>query len=525
MVQWKGEIEEDISGGRAARLEKLDQFQVPNFFVVTREETKKIVGDAEKEEDIINSSMPGDLKSQIKEAYSDINVSSEVRNASGKARNLVEGQRNGGRVSVRVSDGSPGKYDYRINVGSSELTDAIKDIVASYFSNGSQEQYPAVIVQRMIDAEASGAAITNYIGNYQLFEAVKGLGTALEEGETSPDVYLLKNQDIMAKDIPDEQTETQINPMSGEPRKKQVRRHKSLFRDAEVKKLFGKLERTGYDVKFAYKRGTFYIVDAFESSSSNPFSSIETSLDGIRASTGEFEGIIGQDINLSDSAELRGDKPLISRKGGYTSTAAQKARANNIPAIFRFKGELREGENVKADKNSVKPEKIDQNNPGFSESQNHQNYQDFSSGSDRDFNSNNSVEDVNATEVVAVNSDEGLYLQPPFKGRYAVTHSEGDNAIPPGSFLKTYSDVFAHEDSKAILDVRNLDRRGIENAIEYIEADLKILLLSRPEKNLVMKAVETGFDVIAVSPGMVEQTKRMVSREEKRFMMQKLREL
>jgi hypothetical protein len=534
MVQWKGEITKDKSGGRAAKLESLEDFQVPNFFTVTREETKKLIDDAETKEEILNQKIDEDLKEQIKDAYSDINVSSEVRNASGKARNLVEGQRNGGRVSVRISDQQKGVYKYQINVGSSELIDAVKKAVASYFAAGEQEQYPAVIVQRMIEAEASGAAVTSYLGEYQLFESVKGLGTALEEGETVPDAYLLKDGEIVEKDIPDEQIETTINPMSGEPRKKQVRRHKSIFRDSEIKKIIGKLERTNYDIKFAYKRGTFYVVDAFEPEGSNPFNSEETDLTGIRAETGKIEGVIGDDIQLSNKAEFREEKPLISRKGGYTSTAGQKARNNDIPAIFRFNGELKEGQKVRADPKSVEVEEIEQNSgkrfpnrKGTQQFQQHRNNQQQQQQRTRSYQTqeNNSDSSVNATEVVPVNSGNGLYMQPPYKGRYAVTDAQAANTIPPRNFLKNYADIFGFDGEKAILDVRNLDRRGIENAISYLEADLKILLLNRPEQELIGKAVESGFDVIAVNPGMVDQTRQIVSREEKRFIMEKLRKL
>ena len=529
MVQWKGEISEDKSGGKAARLDSIEDFQVPNFFTLTRNDTKQLIGEAETQKEILEQDVPEEFQKKVKDAYDDINVSSEVRNASGKARNLVEGQRNGGRVSIRVSGEKKGVYHSKINVGSSDLVDAIKQVVASYFEAGEQDKYPAVLVQRMIEAEASGAAINSYLGNHNLFEAVKGLGTALEEAETVPDVFLLKDQEIVEKDIPDQQLETQLNPMSGEPRKKQVRRHKSIFRDSEVKKLFGKLDGTNLDVKFAYKRGTFYIIDAFQSEEGNPFSSNETSLEGIRVSNGKIEGTIGEDIILADKPKVTSEKPIITGKGGYTSTAAQKARNNNIPAIFRYREELKERQRVFAKPRSVKLEQRNNQQKGFNRENSSRQNQQFSQNKTEvhrsDQNTRFDVDEVNATNVIPLNSGNGLYLQPPFRGQYAVTESRAKNAIHPSSFLRSYGDVFAHRGDKAILDVRNLDRTGVENAIEYLEADLKILVLNRPDQNFIAKAVKTGFYVIAVNPGALDQTKKMVAEAEKRFMMEKLRDL
>lgn len=532
MVQWKGKISEEKSGGRASRLDSIENFQVPNFFTLTRKETKQLIGEAETQDEILKQEASDKFKEKIKDAYDDINVSSEVRNASGKARNLVEGQRNGGRVSVRISGDKHGVYLSKINVGSSDIVDAIKEVVASYFEAEEQEEYPAVIVQRMIEAEASGAAINSYLGNYQLFEAVKGLGTALEEAETVPDVYLLKDQKIIEKDIPDQQLETQLNPMSGEPRKKQVRRHKSIFRDSEIKKLFGKLDSSELNIKFAYKRGTFYIVDAFKTDNNNPFNSKETSLDGIRVSKGKIEGTIGEDIILTDKPKINDGRPLITGKGGYTSTMAQRARNNDIPAIFRYKGELKDRQKVFSEPKSVKLDKRNTKKPEYREKQSSsqrksQQFKENKQGRKQNKSSDTitEVDEVNATEVVPLNSGRGLYLQPPFRGRYAVTESRDKNAISPNSFLKSYSDIFAHEGDEAILDVRNLDRSGVENAINYLESDLKILVLNRADRVFIEAAVRNDFDAIAVNPGALDQTKRNVAEAEKQFIIDKLREL
>jgi hypothetical protein len=329
--------------------------------------------------------------------------------------------------------------------------------------------------------------------------------------------------------------------MSGEPRKKQVKRHKSIFRESEVKKLFGKLENSNLNVKFAYKRGTFYIVDAFKTDTTNPFNSSETSLEGIRISNGKIEGTIGKDIVLADTPKLNNERPLISGKGGYTSTAAQTARNNDIPAIFRYRGELKERQQVFCEPRSVDIEQKNntqqqpdfgarqnsssrRQNQQFESQQNNQRRQSQQQQRQRDRNSPE-IDEINATEVLALNAGRGLYLQPPFRGRYAVTESRAENAIHPDSFLKSFGDIFSHEGDKAIIDGRNLDRNGVENAIDYLDAELKILVMNRPDERFIRKAVESGFEAIAVNPGALDQTKKTVAKAEKKFIMEKLREL
>lgn len=518
MVQWKGDIEQEKSGGRAARLDSIESLQVPNFFTITREESEKIVGDSRNTEEIIDREFPEELYSEIKDAYSDINVSSEVRNASGRARNLVEGQRNGGKVSVRISGQRKGVYDYKINVGASSLKESIKEVLASYYSAESNHDYPAIIVQRMVDSEISGAAMNSYLGQYGLVEAVKGLGTSLEEGITTPDRYLLQDGSVVESEYPEEQVKVSINPMSGSQKKKTEKRRKSLLRKSEVSKLHDKISQEGLDIKFVYKRGTFYIVDAFEPENGNPFSSTDSNLKGIRVSNGEIEGVVGENIRLSGETlpPEQYSKALIARKGGYTSTHAQLARNKSKPAIFSFTGEIENGQKMEIDSRKVEPEKVSQH-------QDEQRTRHSQDSRRRKETRASDAGDVAATEVVPINAGDGLYLSPPFRGRYAITDQEIPGNIPTSSYFKSYADVFKFEGDEAVLDARRLEHEGLEKAMEYLEADLKIILIGRNQTGLVRKAVEEGFDVMATERD-VEGLKNIVMREEKRFILDRLRE-
>jgi len=60
-------------------------------------------------------------------------MSSEVRKADGRAKNLVGGQRNSQLVSVRISSSEKGLYESRLNIGSSKLVEAIKQVGTSYY--------------------------------------------------------------------------------------------------------------------------------------------------------------------------------------------------------------------------------------------------------------------------------------------------------------------------------------------------------------------------------------------------------
>ncbi|MFB6148006.1 MAG: PEP/pyruvate-binding domain-containing protein, partial [Candidatus Nanohaloarchaea archaeon] len=204
MVQWKGEITREEAGGKAARLDSVESFNVPNFFVIERGEIAQLARDAGTAEELMQQEFPEELGERIENAYGEIGMSSEVREASGRARNLVGGQRNGQRVSVRVSGDRQGVFDYRLNVGASSLEEAIKQVAGSFYRVETEHEDPAIIVQKMVDPGYTGAAITNYMGGKSLVEAVEGLGVPLEKGITTPVMYLVDDT-VEQERIPEQQ--------------------------------------------------------------------------------------------------------------------------------------------------------------------------------------------------------------------------------------------------------------------------------------------------------------------------------
>lgn len=506
MVQWKGEIEREQSGEKAALLDSFEGLNVPNFFVITRNEVKRFVKDKRRAEEILNSEMPSDLLEDVKEACKNVGMSSEVRNASGKAQDLVGGQRDTQKVSIRVSNGKQGVFDYKLNVGSSSIENALKQVIASFYNVETDEEYPAILVQKMVEAEHTGAVLNSYLGSYGLVESVEGLGISLDEGITRPDIYLLENGSVTDVAVPDRQIKITLHPMNGEHRRKNIAKDSPPFSEHEVEELYQKVQDRGLNVKFAYKRGTFYIVDVFEPESFNPFSP-ETSLKALKVSPGEINGVIGEEVALSDKTlpPEKYDQALIARRGGYTSADAQKARAEGKPALFSSKLELEEGQRIHLDAKAVEPGEE----------------QESTVSRDR------SISSVTGTEVLPVDSgSRAVHLSPPYGDGYAVTdHPVRSEKIDPSGYLTSYADVFRFSGDRAVLDARDLDQKALPAAIEYLDAELKILILGRPQPETVRSAIENGFDVIASQDSMQDYLQNLVEREERRFIMEKLRNL
>lgn len=515
MVQWKGNITRDESGGKAYRLDQINEFRVPNFFVVTRSEVENNI----QANDSSTVEISEELEEKIRDAYGDIGVSSEVRNASGRAKNLVEGQRQRQRVSVRAS--GEGRSDYFLDVGSSSIIESFKQVIKSYKQE--DDEFPGVIFQKMVEPGHTGSAVENYLGSYTLVEVVQGSGESLERGITKPELHLIKDGRIVESESPEEQITTTRNKMSGQHERKRTDIDSQLIKSSDIRDLQSKLKSEKYSVKFVYKRGSFHVVDAFESpQSSNPFNEVEASLDGLRASDGKIEGRIGRDITFTDQtiAPEKYENALISRRGGYTSRDAEKARRAGKPAVFRFNEELSEGKSIRIDERSVKVKNGDQISGSSSQSA------VFGNSSVSGDNVSEQIESVSALEVLGLNSPGGLSIQPPFnRAKYAVAeHDIEAETIPGEGYITRYEQFFTNSADRVVVDTRKINSDGLEDALKTLEADFKALIIDRNEQGVIRFAVENGFHAVATE-GDTDQLKNLVLREEKRFIMRKLRSI
>lgn len=465
MVEWKGELS-DKSGNKARRLENVSGFSVPNFFVITSEELDKLVKGEKDYRKIAEIDLDSGKLKEIKDAYREVDMSSEIRNASGRARNLVGGQRDGSRVSIRVAE--EGFQDYMLNVGSSELEDALRNVIGSHLEKN--DELPSIMVQKMIEPEMSGAAIKKR--DQIIVEAVKGYGTSLEEGKTSPDLYRIG--DTIESKIPERQLEASLNPMTGDIREKEVRRNAPLLKETQLRHLAEKMSKEQYSVKFAYKRGTFYVVDAFKA----PDVTVTPEMDGIKVSQGEIDGKPGQDfVNVNQPKEP--EKPMIAEKGGATSRSAAKAREKDIPAIFNFSGEFENGDE----------QDVEEEVP----------VQSFEST-------------TTATRVLAADR----HLPGKLETEFGIDFNE--------SYVENADQILESQENSTVIDLRRIGEAKGLRALELVDTEFQSVIIDRPETDLVEKLVQQGVEAIA-SENETERLESLVKRHERKMIVDAAREI
>ncbi len=535
MVQWKGEITEK-AGQKAELLDQLEGFNVPNFFVIEPEEVNRLFKSENDPEAVLNTSINRTMKREIKEAYDEVGMSSEVREASGKAKSLVGGQRNSQLISIRVSGSEKEKYTYKLNVGSSNFFESLREVVSSYYQENSDN--PAILVQKMVEPGYTGVLESK--GREAILEAVSGLGISLEEGLTKSHVYHLRNSRIQKSFSPDEQLEISRNPVRGENQRQKVKDEEPPFDQEEVEELARKGASSNVDLKFVYKRGGFHVVDAYQSSDDQR--GFIVSEKGVRASRGEINGVVGENITFSSQTVSPEDyaDALVASKGGYTSRDGYRAREAGKPAVFRFEGKLDNGVKVKFGSAQVEPSKEDAGNSGLSvnSSSGERSAKSGRTGRDRTEGSNpfrtqeesseSFSEEVLATEVLPIDPrrGRGVFLKRKGSEGYSVADRSTDAVkIPEEGYLSSFEDVFAAEEDAVVLDARRLPDRGMVEAVRYLEADTRVLLVKNPERELLQQAVESGFDAIGCPDKRVSKVSEVVAGIEKKFIMEKLREL
>ncbi|WP_414837806.1 hypothetical protein ACK3SF_00150 [Candidatus Nanosalina sp. VS9-1] len=515
MVEWKGDISEE-SGVKAERLDKLDGFNVPNFFVITPEDISELFNGNKDSERILNTSIDQRARENIKEAYEDVGMSSEVRKASGKAKSLVGGQRNNQLVSIRVSDSGREKYTYKLNVGLSNFFDALKEVVSSYCSK--ESDYPAIIVQKMVEPGYTGA-LENH-GRFSIVETVQGLGISLEEGLTEPSTYVLSQGRIEDVFMPEEQLEISRNPVHGDNQRKKVEVDERPFKSSEIQSLARKASRMGVNIKFVYKRGSFHIVDVYEPvNDGRPVITGE----GIRASKGEIKGRVGRNVSFSDQTLPPEDfqDALIAGKGGYTSRDGYRIRQSGKPAIFQFNGELQQGTSVDvgAEEVNIESSSASTERPRGRSEEREVNPFKQDSGSEKA---------TIASEVLPVDPriGKGICIDRNSDQGYVLTDRETSaTRIPESGYVSSYEDFFTFEGDRAIVDTRSISAEGLERAFEYMEAELKILVMAEPRPEIVRPAVQNGFEVFGVAEEHIEGLSELLASEEKKFIMDRLRNL
>jgi hypothetical protein len=519
MVEWKGRLEGEI-GEKAEKLDQVENFPVPNFFVITSKELENIFSSENSSEQILNTSIGSDYRKKIKDAYKDIGMSSEVRNANGRAKNLVGGQRNNQLVSVRVSNGD-GHYKYKLNVGSSDLFDSIKEVASAYYTD--KQEMPSIIVQKMVESEYSGSAIIGGRDSPDLVEVVEGLGTSLEEGDNQPYFYTRDSDSIDSK-TPEEHLKVSRNPMNGQKREKKVE-PEMPFEKSEIKELLGKLERQGINVKFTYKRGDFHIVDAWKEQPEHEVLK-NPEIQGVKISEGDISGTVGREITYSETTlpPEKYEENLVTRVGGYTSRDAEKARQAGKTAVFSFTDKLEPGQRINMQQENDRERKQARMDGGPERNS------PFSPSEDTgdSFEHKETVEETNtATEALALNprKGRGVFTSPPYGEGYVLSdRATGENEFSRESYVDTAEKAFIFNEKKLMLDVRKMGEEK-EQVIDYLEAEKKVIITGEPDIELLVKAVENGFEAVACEKRFIDTLENRLERAERKFMLEKLREL
>ncbi len=509
MVQWKGNLDYNQVGAKAKHLDQVNSFNVPNFFAVTRREVEEILPEQRQPENIRNTQIEGEVGQKISDAYSNIGVASEIRNASGKAKNLVGNRRETSRVSVRISSSKKGGY-YRLDVGSSGLEKAILELLAEYFKQ--HDEMPAILIQKMVEPGHSGAIITDYRPGHTLIESVKGLGIPLEEGSTHPEAYLLRDEQVVDNRLPDQQLEVSRHPVNGDNRRRTVDRTESPYQKRKILKAASRASEAGKNLKYVYKRGTFYIVDA--EPTENSIGTEEENLDMIKAAGNpDVEKGYKQVRSLSEINENQ-EGTVVAQKGAYTATKSQKIRdQGNIDLAVSPREEALPEQNNQRSQQRARGHQ--ERNQGRQEA--------------NPFGAAGQSSDIRKTasvNILPLNSGrKSLRTRPPFEGRYNIVKEvRNSNDISEEDVITSYSEVFAHSSDTAVLDSRLIPREGLEEAIQYIQSGTKILIASQVDRETVRSLVEADFDAAAVESQSLGDVEEMVELEERRLILDRVRE-
>jgi len=476
MVVWDDQDMDKGVGTKARNLSQVESLPVPRFFVVTPREVQRLFDGGNPSSAELDASM----KEEVEEAYSSVGISSGIRDAPDKAKSLVGGQRSAQRVSIRVSSDSTG-CEYRLNVGPSDFFRSLREVASSYTET--QDGYPALIVQKMVSPEFTGAVINKYSQESTLVEVVKGLGNTLEKGTARPHIYLLGDREPLRTDIAEKQTYQVRDPSTGERRTRTESFEEPPIDSSEIKRLAGRSTSIGLNLKFVRSRNTFHIVDAWDESPRFEASTDRT-LEYVRATEHEPCGVAGSDFTFSKET-VEPQEPFVARHGGWTSTHAQQARDKGIAAIVRYQGEMEEGDTLNADK-------------------------------DRAVGENTAT----ATEVSRLGDHR--------HDAYGKGSEENLPIIggPDVERIQEFGDFFRFDGDKVVVDTRSLESDGIGTALEYLDADSKTIVLPTDfEAATVEAAVRAGFDRLLVEEGSVDKLRSEVERQERRFILDRIQEL
>ncbi|MCJ7478801.1 MAG: PEP-utilizing enzyme [Candidatus Nanohaloarchaeota archaeon QJJ-7] len=444
----------------------------------------------------------------------------------------------------------------------------------------------AVIVQRMVEPEVSGSAYSSDpLGREEtLVESVWGLGTGLSSGTVTPDRYLIDERgEVQSKEIANKGWKIVRDPTSGKNLKQRVsgnKRDSESLEDnrySELVETVRKAENTlGGDVKvdFALARNGVQILDVEKTQASGGEGrEREGVVRGIGASPGEVEGevnVIYSDTDIEkiedeevvasvEAAErlipiLHRVSGIVSDEGGVSSNLSVLARELGVPAIVGTKNAtdmLTRGETVtingytgtvfEGEKESAEVE-VSQSSVGEAPlTATHVKALNSVSPDAEGAVIPDYINPRKAEQVAREYRPERVWIRTDPRGfdqpNLGVIGRREDEA--DGVVLESYGNVMRTPDlvtsgvSFLGIDVGSLEddggREALMNAVEKVGEEAEgaetAVLMDETDPGCVEKAVQSGIDTVAVPEHEVSRARRAVAKAERKFMLDRLREL
>lgn len=315
MVNWNPEPRQKNSKG--ADLQHTDIGEVPSFFVLSGAESKKV------EESFFGSrSSPSSV--DLEENFQDLGVEKDLRQASSRAKDLVQGQRTQHSCVVRTCETS--HYSKPVfNVSENELVEAVAKCHKTASEHSGRQH--RILVQKMVNAEFTAHIYPGYSNRKSLIEVVEGIGIPMENGRTKP-TFILIDDDRSKKVCSPQKRATVRKNSRGELERTEnsdVQITDTLI--TQLSDICSSLEQSHKAGKIVFDRSQAYVVDIKQ-------------MDGAARSHQQNTVFLGAPKNTDSLEDV--EVPMKSQvsqnveKGAYGSRPAQYARSEGIPMQISY---------------------------------------------------------------------------------------------------------------------------------------------------------------------------------------------
>ncbi len=602
MIRWIKDLEsgeEDAVGWKASNLSKVESsnVNVPKGFVIKSEAFERFKEYHGINEDIISElnsvegfessqkasqniknilssrDIPEEILEEIKERYSEVNVSQKVREAGRKAINLIGNQRTYETVLIRISPVNKSEKDiYEPEVGVSSkksLEESIKKLWEKYFEpeaifyrsrKGIKSAKIAMIVQKSIETDESGSVYTRSPFNRDLLEmeSAYGLGVGIRNGDITPDRFLVERNTgkVVKKDIAEKYQKYARNPATGKIGKQSVsssekdRRSLSTEKFSKVVNECLRIEKKFNNpvrVDFGLKKDKIHVFGVTELEKVRKFSQdnkeSEKIVEGIPIGDKTVRGVTkvfysnGSDIEgkivVTNSAEKRLVSLLEKNEGLVTETGARSTYISTIcdeigfPALIRTKNVLdkvEDGEKVVLDcsTGSLYSEKE------FEGRNNIESLGEFNSSAvaSKIFKKSEKITRSSIYGEELINTENGYQ-----KLVYDINDVENDEYLlltdlQEVFYIKKVSNVLI--DLESFLNLR-MDQYALEEVINHVlkgAENVSVLIENDVSTSILVEMIGKGVNEFIIGERMNKKLfVEKLMKAEKRFIIEKLREI